>query len=157
MVKYNLLAFSVNMKRNLNNLNEFKDNLHKFGYSLVDYNGIKIPCLYVEEGLFEKIMKISFNNKTSVDTNLNIYNDGFHVFVDINLRFFNTELDENFLLYANETLDFFYNLSNGGILGLAPVNTSSSNVFFIQLPKKDRAEKAFEMIQKTLKQTNGGD
>jgi hypothetical protein len=144
------------MARNLSNLNDFKNNLHKLGYSLVDYNGIKIPCLYVEDELFEKIMGMSFINKTSVDTTLNIYDDGFHVFVDISLKFFNTTLDENFLLYANETLDFFYNLSNGGILGLAPSNDLGSNIFFIQLPKKERAEKAFDMIQKKLKKSKGG-
>ncbi len=139
------------MKRNLTNLGEFTSNLHKLGYSIVDYNDLKVPCLYVENNLFDDILNNSYNKKTSIDTNLNIYDDGYHIFVDINLRFLNMDLEENFLLYANETLDFFYNLSNAGMLGLAPANSSKPNVFFIQLPKKDRAEKAFEMIQKKLK------
>jgi hypothetical protein len=143
------------MSRNLSNLNEFVNNLHKLGYLLVDYNDIKIPSLYVEDQLFDNIMNNSYNKKISIDTTLNIYDDGFHIFVDINLNFFDMGLEENFLLYANETLDFFYNLSNAGMLGLAPASKSKSNVFFIQLPKKERAEKAFEMIQKKLKKNKG--
>jgi hypothetical protein len=139
------------MGRNLSNLNEFINNLHKLGYSIVDYNDIKIPCLYVDDQLFDNIVNNSYNKKISIDTTLNIYDDGSHIFVDINLNFFDMGLEENFLLYANETWDFFYNLSNAGMLGLAPASKSKSNVFFIQLPKKERAEKAFEMIQKKLK------
>ncbi|HYO06786.1 MAG TPA: hypothetical protein VER14_07365 [Phototrophicaceae bacterium] len=139
------------MSRNLSNLNEFINNLHKLGYSIVDYNDIKVPCLYVEDQLFDNIVNKSYNKKISIDTTLNIYDDGSHIFVDINLNFFDMGLEENFLLYANETLDFFYNLSTAGMLGLAPASKSQANVFFIQLPKKERAEKAFEMIQKKLK------
>ena len=143
------------MSRNLSSLNEFINKLHKLGYSIVDYNDIKIPSLYVEDQLFDNIVNNSYNKKISIDTTLNIYDDGFHIFVDINLNFFDMDLEENFLLYANETLDFFYNLSNAGMLGLAPASKSKSNVFFIQLPKKERSEKAFEMIQKKLKKNKG--
>ncbi len=139
------------MGRNLCNLKEFINILHKLGYSIVDYNDIKVPCLYIEDHLFDNIVNKSYNKKISIDTTLNIYDDGSHIFVDINLNFFDMGLEENFLLYANETLDFFYNLSNAGMLGLAPASKSKSKVFFIQLPKKERAEKAFEMIQKKLK------
>ena len=139
------------MGRNLCNLNEFINNLHKLGYLIVDYNDIKVPCLYIEDYLFDNIVNKSYNKKISIDTTLNIYDDGSCIFVDMNLNFFDMGLEENFLLYANETLDFFYNLSNAGMLGLAPASKSKSNVFFIQLPKKERAEKAFEMIQKKLK------
>ncbi len=139
------------MGRNLCNLDEFIGNLHKLGYSIVDYNDIKTPCLYIEDQLFDNILDNSYNKKTSIDTILNIYDDGSHIFVDINLNFFDMGLEENFLLYANETLEFFYNLSNSGMLGLAPTSKSKPNVFFIQLPKKERAEKAFEMIQSKLK------
>lgn len=139
------------MSRNLSNLNDFINNLHKSGYSIVDYNDTKIPILYVEDQLFDKFVNNSYNKKISIDTTLNIYDDGSHIFVDINLNVYEMGLKENFLLYANETLDFFYNLSTAGMLGLAPASKSQANVFFIQLPKKERAEKAFEMIQKKLK------
>ena len=87
----------------------------------------------------------------AIDTNLNIYDDGHHVFVEISFNFLNTPLEGNYLLYANENLDLFYNLANAGILGLSSTERSKSNVFFIQLPKKERAEKAFEMITTKLK------
>ena len=109
------------MKRTLDTLEDFIKNVHKLGYTIVDYNDIKIPVLYVENTFFEKVLNISYNNKISVDTNLNIYDDGHHIFVDITLKFFNTDIEENYLLYANENLDFFNNLANAGMLGLAPV------------------------------------
>ena len=139
------------MKRNLNTLDDFVKSLHKLGYSIIDYHDTKIPCLYVEDSFFEQILKISYGNKMSIDTNLNIYDDGHHIFVEISFNFLNSHLKVNYLLYANETLDFFYNLANAGMLGLSSNDQSKSNVFFIQLPKKDRAEKAFEMITTKLK------
>ena len=139
------------MKRSLNSLEDFIKNVHKLGYTLVDYNDIKIPVLYIEDIIFEQILSISYSQKVSIDTNLNIYDDGEHVFVDINLQFFETGLKQNYLLYANETLDFFSNLAIAGMMGLAPSNKMQNNIFFIQLPKKDRAEKAYEMIKEKLK------
>ncbi len=139
------------MKSNLNTLDDFVNNLHKLGYAIIDYHDTKIPCLYVEDQFFEQILKISYGNKMTIDTNLNIYDDGHHVFVEISFNFLNSPLEENYLLYAQENLDFFYNLANAGILGLSSSDRSKSNVFFIQLPKKDRAEKAFELITKKLK------
>ncbi len=103
------------------------------------------------DAVFEQILKISYNKRTSIDTNLNIYDDGHHVFVDITLKFFDTELEETYLLYANETLDFFYNLANAGMIRISRFKKSKSNIFFIQLPKKDKAEKAYEMIKEKLK------
>jgi hypothetical protein len=73
----------------------------------------------VEDSFFEQILKISYGNKMSIDTNLNIYDDGHHIFVEISFNFLNSHLKVNYLLYANETLDFFYNLANAGMLGLS--------------------------------------
>ncbi len=139
------------MKKNLNTFDDFVKSLQKLGYAIIDYHDTKIPCLYVEDQFFEQILKISYGNKMTIDTNLNIYDDGRHVFVEISFNFLNSHLEGNYLLYANENLDFFYNLATAGILGLSSTDRSKSNVFFIQLPKKDRAEKAFEMITKKLK------
>ncbi len=139
------------MKRNLNTLDDFIKNVHKLGYAILDYRDSQIPCLYIENNFFETILKISYDNKSSVDTNLNIYDNGHYIFVDINLKFLNTNLEENFLLYANDNIDFFYNLASAGILGLAPATGGSeSSIFFIQLPKKDHAEKAYNMIKSKL-------
>jgi hypothetical protein len=141
----------LNLKRTLNTLDDFIKNVHKLGYTIVEYNGIKIPVLYIEDEFFEKILKISYNKRISIDTNLNIYDDGQHVFVDIALKFLYTELEETYLLYANKTLDFFSNLASSGMIGLVTSKNPTSNIFFIKLPKKDQAEKALELIKEKLK------
>ena len=142
------------MKRNLETLEDFVKNVHKLGYTIISYNDIKIPVLYVNDDLFDRILNFSYGTKTAIDTNLNIYDNGYHIFVDINLKFLNVGMEETFLLCANETLDFFYHLANAGMFGLVPDKKQGSNVFFIQLPKKDQAEKAFKMIDNKLKKTN---
>ncbi len=140
------------MKRYLHTLNDFIQNTHKLGYSLMKYHDVSVPCIYVKNSLFENILKISYGKKIAVDTNLNIYDDGEHIFVNVNLRFLDEAIEEDFLLYANETLDFFKNLSETGMLGIAPKDSGSgSNVFFIQLPKIEQAQKAYELIKIKLK------
>jgi hypothetical protein len=82
---------------------------------------------------------------------LNIFHDGRHVFVDVQMKFLNTDLQENYLLYANNMIEFFESLSETGLISLAPDPSSisnSSNVFIIQLPKKEQAEKALQIIRK---------
>ena len=132
-------------------LEEFIANVHKLGYYLIEYSGIKVPCLLVDSFLFETILKISYGKSNLIDTNLNIFDDGSHVFVNLNVNFLKTNLDFDFLLYANKTIDFFESLAASGMLGIAPHQTSSNNVFFIQLPKKDAAENALRLIQSKLK------
>ncbi len=138
------------MKKTLKTLNDFLENIHKLGYTIVDLDNIKIPVLYVENAFFEQILKISYNKKTSIDTNLNIYDDGHHIFISITLKFFNMDLEETYLLPADKTLNFFYNLANSGMIGLSPFQNPTSNVFFVQLPKKDQAEKAYNMIKEKM-------
>ena len=138
------------MKKNLNSLEDFLTNVHKLGYSLVDYNGIKIPCLLVENIQFENIISKSYGKPNLIDTNLNIYDDGHYVFVNLNINFMNADLEFDFLLFANESIDFFRFLSTAGMLGIAPHESKSSNIFFVQLPKRDQAEKAYELIKSKL-------
>jgi hypothetical protein len=141
------------LKRDLYTLDDFIKNIHRLGYTIVDLNDIKIPVLYIDKAFFNQILKISYNRKISIDTNLNIYDDGHHIFIDLTLKFLNTELEDTYLLYANKTLGFFYNLANSGMIGLAPFGDQSHNIFFIQLPKKDQAEKAYEMITEKIKES----
>ena len=124
------------MKRDFYTLDDFIKNTHRLGYTIVDLHGIKVPVLYIDSSFFDQILKISYNGKTSIDTNLNIYDDGHHIFIDLSLKFLDTPLENTYLLYANKTLDFFYNLANSGMIGLAPFGNPTSNIFFIQLPKK---------------------
>lgn len=136
--------------RNHYTLDDFINNVHKLGYTFVDYNNIRVPVLYIDDTLFEQILNFSYNKRISIDTNLNIYDDGYHVFVDITLKFLNANKEKTFLLYANESLEFFYNLATAGIFGLVSKDNPSSNIFFIQLPKKDKAEKAYDIIKDKL-------
>lgn len=141
----------MNLNRNLNSLEDFQARVHKLGFSVIDYNGINVPCLLVEDVQFENIMSKSYGKSNLIDTNLNIYDDGHHVFVNLNINFLNDDLEFDFLLYANETIDFFNFLSSAGMLGIAPQESrNSNNVFFVQLPKKDKAEKAFELIKSKI-------
>ena len=92
--------------------------------------------------------------KLAVDTLLNIFHNGYDVFVDVELKFLNIGINENYLLYANDMLEFFEALSNTGLIALAPsisLTTTNSNIFMIQLPKKQAAENAFEIIKANVK------
>lgn len=142
------------MNKNLNSLKDFLANVHKMGFSLLDYNGIKVPCILIEDVQFESIISKSYGKPNLIDTNLNIFDDGQHVFVNLNINFLNADLEFDFLLYANESIDFFKFLSSAGMLGIAPHESKSSNIFFVQLPKKDQAEKAFELIKSKLHPKN---
>jgi len=138
----------------LNTLEDFLANVHKLGFSLLDYNEIQVPCILIEDVQFENIISKSYGKPNLIDTNLNIFDDGQHVFVNLNINFLNADLEFDFLLYANESIDFFKFLSSSGMLGIAPHESKSSNIFFVQLPKKDQAEKAFELIKSKLNPKN---
>ena len=139
------------MKRDLYTLDDFIKNTHRLGYTIVDLNDIKVPVLYIDNAFFDQILKISYNRKTSIDTNLNIYDDGHHIFIDLSLKFLDTPLENTYLLYANKTLDFFYNLANSGMIGLAPFGNPTLIFFLFNYQKKNQAEKAYEMIKEKIK------
>jgi hypothetical protein len=137
--------------RSFRSLEEFISNLHKCGAALTDFRGAKIPTIYIDPRRYDEIMKRIYRQKVAVDTLLNIFHDGRHVFVDVQMKFLNTDLQENYLLYANNMIEFFESLSETGLISLAPDPSSisnSSNVFIIQLPKKEQAEKALQIIRK---------
>jgi hypothetical protein len=137
--------------RSFRSLEDFISNLHKCGAALTDFRGAKIPTIYIDPRRYDEIMKRIYRQKVAVDTLLNIFHDGRHVFVDVQMKFLNTDLQENYLLYANNMIEFFESLSETGLISLAPDPSSisnSSNVFIIQLPKKEQAEKALQIIRK---------
>ena len=146
--------------RTFGSLEDFISNLHKRGAALTDFRGAKVPTIYVDPRRYDDIMKKIYIKKVAVDTLLNIFHDGRHVFVDIQMKFLNTDLQENFLLYANDMIEFFESLSETGLISLAPDPSSvsnSSNVFMIQLPRKEQAEKALQIIRKNAKKQAGLD
>jgi hypothetical protein len=137
-------------------LDDFIKNIHKEGSALIDFNGNKVPCIYINPTRYDEIMNAIHGKKLAVDTLLNIFHNGYDVFVDVQLKFLNIGINENYLLYANDMLDFFEALSNTGLIALAPnlsFALNNSNIFTIQLPKKEAAENAFEIIKANIKNT----
>jgi hypothetical protein len=144
--------------RTFGSLEDFISSLHKDGAALIDFRGAKVPTIYVDPRRYDEIMKKIHIKKVAVDTLLNIFHDGRHVFVDIQMKFLNTDMQENFLLYANDMIEFFESLSETGLISLAPDPSSvnnSSNVFMIQLPRKEQAEKALQIIRKNANKRAG--
>ena len=122
--------------------------------TLYDYNGIKVPCIILEEKRFDEIMKIIAGKPVSVETNFNILQDGLgHVFVDMSLNFSQGGMVEKLLLYANDFFEFFETLAESSLLVLSSPRSErgKSNVFMIQLPKPERVIHALEIIKKGLK------
>ncbi len=123
-------------------------------FTLFDFEGRKVPCLIMEEARFDELMKAIAGKPVSVETNLNILQDGLgHVFVRITMTFSQGHLEEKVLLYANESFEFFEALGETSMLALSSPRSAygSTNVFMIQLPKPERTESALEMIRKGLK------
>ena len=141
-------------KRNFGTLEEFKANLHREGATLVEFNGSKVPCILISQKKYDKILNKVYGVQVRADTVLDIFYDGQDVFVDVQIKFLKTDFEENFLLYANDMLEFFEALAESGLVAIAPDSyayTNSNNVFMIQLPKKDTAERALEIIKTNVK------
>jgi hypothetical protein len=141
-------------KRNFATLEEFKANLHQEGATLVEFSGGKVPCILVSPKKYEEMLGKVYGKRVSADTLLDIFYDGQDVFVDVNVKFAGTDFEENFLFYANDMLEFFDALAESGIVAMGPSENTyanSQNVFMIQLPKKDAAQKALEIIKANAK------
>ncbi|MGI0019059.1 MAG: hypothetical protein ACREAY_01160 [Nitrososphaera sp.] len=141
-------------KRNFATLEEFKANLHQEGATLVEFSGGKVPCILVSPKKYEEMLGKVYGKRVSADTLLDIFYDGQDVFVDVNVKFAGTDFEENFLLYANDMLEFFDALAESGIVAMGPSENTyanSQNVFMIQLPKKDAAQKALAIIKANAK------
>ena len=141
-------------KRNFNTLEEFKANLHKEGATIVEFSGSKVPCILVNQKKYEEMLQRVYSKKVRAEALLDIFYDEQDVFVDVQVKFLDTDFEENYLLYANNMIGFFEALAESGLISLAPDSsayTNSQNVFMIQLPKKDAAEKALEIIKANAK------
>ncbi len=122
--------------------------------TLFDLDGKKVPCIILEERRFDGMMKAIAGKPFSVETNMNILQDGLgHVFVNMTLNFSQGGIEEKVLLYANESVDFFEALAGTSMLALSSPHSEygRSNVFMIQLPKAERILNALEIIKKGLK------
>ena len=81
------------------------------------------------------------------------------MFVEVSLDFSYGDIHEEFLIYANEYLEFFESLADTTMLALSPPQYSEVNqdkIFMVQLPKPERAINALDIIKNGLqkKSTN---
>jgi hypothetical protein len=143
----------VQSKRKFQTLKDFIKNLHKEGTGLLNYDGNNVPCIYVDSKRYENIISSTYGKKLAVDTLLNIFHDGTHVFVDIQMKFLDSNREEYFLVFANDMLEFFEALSKTGLIAIVPQMEyyGNQNIFVIQIPKIESAEKAFEIIKSNAK------
>ena len=119
-----------------------------------DFNGKNVPRIILNDRRFDDIMSKIQGKPISVNTNLNILQDGLgHVFVEITLDFSYGDIHEEFLIYANESLEFFESLANATMFALSPPNYSEVNqdkIFMVQLPKPEKAIEAMDIIKNGL-------
>jgi len=118
---------------------------------IFDFNGKNVPRIILTDRRFDEIMSRIHGKPISVDTNLNILQDGLgHVFVEITLDFSHGDIHEEFLIYGNDSLEFFESLATSTMLALSPPHYSEVNrdkIFMIQLPKPEKAVQALDMIK----------
>jgi len=122
---------------------------------IFDSNGKNVPRIILDDRKFDDIMSKIQGKTASVNTNLNILQAGLgHVFVEIMLDFSYGEIHEEFLVYANESLEFFESLANTTMLALSPPSYSEVNqdkIFMVQLPKPEKAIEAIDIIKNGLR------
>lgn len=127
---------------------------------IFDFNGKNVPRIMLPDRRFDEIMAKIYGKPVSVNTNLNILQDGLgHVFVEVSLDFSYGDIHEEFLIYANEYLEFFESLADTTMIALSPPQHSEVNqdkIFMVQLPKPERAVNALDIIKNGLqkKSTN---
>ena len=133
-------------------LEEMLNKSHK-DLSVEDFEGKRVPCIGFEGRKFDDILNRVAGKPLSVDTNLNILQDGLgHVFVEILLTFSHGGINEKVLIDANENLEFFESLAENTMLAIASVD-HPEKIFMIQLPKPEKTREAFEIIKNGLEKS----
>ena len=123
-----------------------------------DFDGKLVPCIIFEEKKYDEILSKVAGKALSINTDLNILQDGLgHVFVEVVLIFSQGEIEEKILVNANKDILFFESLAKTSMLALSSPKSSygKDNVFMIQLPKPEKAEDALEIMKNGLKQFDG--
>ena len=135
-----------------NELNELLKNSHK-DLSVEDFEGKNVPCIGFEGQKFDDMLNKVAGKPLSVDTNLNILQDGLgHVFVEMLLTFSEGGINEKILINANENLEFFESLAKNTMLAIASID-HPEKIFMIQLPKPEKTNEALEIIKNGLSNT----
>ena len=118
--------------------------------SIQDFNDIQVPCIGFEQKKFDDMLTKVSGKTLSVDTDLNILQDGLgHVFVEISLTFSYGGIKERVLVNANTNFKFFEYLAQNYILAIASKD-SPENIFMIQLPKPEKVIEALDIIKNGL-------
>ncbi len=141
---------SEELKKLLNQVHE--------GITTFDFDGKLVPCIIFEEKKYDEILSKVAGKALSINTDLNILQDGLgHVFVEVVLIFSQGKIEEKILVNANKDILFFESLAKTSMLALSSPKSSygKDNVFMIQLPKPEKAEDALEIIKNGLKQFDG--
>ncbi len=132
-----------------NELDELLNKSHK-DLSVEDFEGKRVPCIGFEGRKFDEMLNKVSGKPLSVDTNLNILQDGLgHVFVEMLLTFSHGGINEKILVNANENVEFFESLAENTMLAIASVD-HPEKIFMIQLPKTERTRDALEIIKDGL-------
>lgn len=134
---------------------ELLKSLHKEGITILDYEGRKVPCIYVTSQRYQEIIGSVLGKKTAVDTVLNIISNPQKpdVFVDIYMNFLNACFEQYFLLPANDNIEFFEAMVHSAMIAIAPEPYSfvgGQNIFMVQLPKINAVENAISIIKSKL-------
>src|SRR6476469_3323813 len=141
-------------KRTFSNLEEFRNNLHKGEISVVDFENKPLACIRIENQRYVEIMVKIAGKKLAVDVVLDIFHDETNVFVDVNMTYLDYDIEENYLIHANDNKDFFRALATSGLIAILPIDSSPSNkkILIIHTPTKNNANTAWvQMVSITSK------
>jgi hypothetical protein len=133
-------------------LKKLSEQVHD-GITTFDFDGKNIPCIVLDERKYDEMVAKVAGKPFSVNTDLNILQDGLgHVFVELLLTFSQDGLVERLLINANTDIGFFRLLAKTSIIALSSPKShyGKDNVFMIQLPKPEKAKNALEIIEKGL-------
>ena len=123
------------------------------GINTFDFDGKRTPCIIIEEKKFDNILAKVAGQSLSINTDLNILQDGLgNVFVEVVLTFSKGNIVETFMINAKIHLDFFEILANTSMFALSSPqsNYGKDNILMIQLPRPEKAQDALEIINDAL-------
>ena len=133
-------------------LKKLLEQVHE-GITTFDFDGKETACIVIDEKKYDEILSKVAGQPFSVNTDLNILQDGLgNVFVEILLTFSIGNIQEKFLVNAKTDLAFFESLANTSMLALSSPKShyGKDNVFMIQLPRPEKAHDALEIIKSAL-------
>lgn len=118
-----------------------------------------VPSIEVAPELFARIMRSVAGRPFTIDTDLDILQDGLgHVFVYVSLGFGQTGIRERFLVDASESYEFFDLLAETSMLAVSPEGgaeaaggpAGAGDVILVQLPRPERAAESLGIIRRGL-------